>query len=282
MRTIISYLIGIIFLLAIPVTVFAADTDKAGDVVSLRGEAVVERASKKISAEKKFVLLEMDQVSTKEQSRVKMLFRDDSILNLGPMSRLAVSQYLYSPADKRAESVYELLDGKLRAVVGNANFSIKTPTAFAAARGTIFIIWYDAATDTTGLAVLEGSVVIKNIDGSVAGEQTLSAGQMTRVTGKNPPILPVPFQVISSTGPALGADIGPIFYEVIIEGVPEIVFFDNWRGDTGKMDFLDWNGGALPDSLITRDSEVPGSSWLVPFSLEFVTEIAYGFTDVAP
>ncbi|MFC1837872.1 FecR domain-containing protein, partial [Thermodesulfobacteriota bacterium] len=174
-------------------------------------------------------------------------------LALGPMSRLSVSQYLYSSEDKRSESIYELLDGKLRAVVGSTEFSIKTPTAFAAARGTIFIIWYDAATNTTGLAVLEGSVVIKNIDGSVAGEQTLTAGQMTTVTGKNPPAFPENFKIINMAGPAIGNDIGPIFYQVEIEGIPEIAFIDNWRGEGGKLDVLDWDDKGLPDFLLEGD-----------------------------
>jgi len=262
MRRIILLLSGIILLLSVPAAVFAADQDKAGNVVSLRGEAVVERADKELPAENKFTLLEMDSVATKEHSRVKMLFRDDSIFNLGAMSKLSVSKYLYNPVDKRAESVYDLLDGKLRAVVGNADLAIKTPTAFAAARGTIFIIWYNPAANTTGLAVLEGSVVIKNADGSVGGEQTLTAGQMTKVTGKNPPSLPEGFRIINQTGPAIGNDIGPIAYGVEIEGTPEIAFIDNWRGATGKRDFLDWDAGGPPEQLLTRDPNIPGSSWL--------------------
>jgi hypothetical protein len=264
MKKIIVFLLGAVFLLTGTVAAFSADNDKAGDVVSIRGNAVVERKSKELEAEKKLVLLEMDNVTTREKSRLKMLFRDDSILTLGALSRLSVSQYLYSPADKRSESVYELLDGKLRAVVGNANLSVKTPTAFAAARGTIFVIWYDPVTNTTTLAVLEGSVLIKNVDGSVGGEQTLSAGQMTKVAGNNPPSLPESFQIINMTGPATGRDIGPIVYEVTLDGIPEIAFIDNWRGDTEPPEFFDWDDDRLPRILFDDDTYRPGSSWLIP------------------
>jgi hypothetical protein len=243
--------LAVLFLAAMPAIVFAAD--RAGDVVSIRGKAVVERESKELQAEKKFVFLEMDNVATREKSRVKMLFRDDSIFALGPMSRLSVSRYLYSPEDKRSESIYELLDGKLRAVVGKTDLSIKTPTAFAAARGTIFIIWYDAATNTTGLAVLEGSVLIKNIDGSIVGEQTLSAGQMTTIAGNTPPSLPEVFQIINRTGPAIGTDIGPIFHEVELDEIPDVVYIDKWRGKTGAPEFIDWDGGRLPGILLEGD-----------------------------
>ncbi len=204
----------------------SASSDKAGDVVSLRGKAVVERAEKEIMAEKSLVLLEKDNVGTGEKSRIKMLFRDDSILALGSLSRLSVSRYLYSPEDKRAESVYELLDGKLRAVVGNSDFSVKSPTALAAARGTIFVVWYDSESNTTGVAVLEGEVQVRNIVRAVPGEQTLTAGQMTRVAGSSPPSKPEPFKVIKQTGPVDGTDIGPIVYELTFEDVPDVAFMD--------------------------------------------------------
>ncbi|MBU0729993.1 MAG: FecR family protein [Proteobacteria bacterium] len=228
MRKIVLLILVAVILSGWQTGIFAAD--KAGDVVSVRGTAFVERLEKEIKAEKRLALLEKDNISTRENSRVKMLFRDDSILTLGPMSRLAVSQYIYSPEDKRVESIYELLDGKLRAVVGNADFSVKTPTAFAAARGTIFLIWYDPATNSTGIAVLEGKVLVKNSDSSVAGEQELSAGEMTTVTGSSPPSFPEAFQITNQTGSTTGTDIGPIVYEVTVEGVPEIDFTDTRKG----------------------------------------------------
>jgi len=182
----------------------ALAADKAGDVVYLRGKAQIERKTAKLPAALKTALLESDNVVTKKRARVKMLFRDDSVLTLGENSRLIIKQYLYSPENKRAESVYELADGKLRAVVGNAGFKVTTPTAFAAARGTVFITWFDSSTNSTGVAVIEGSVSVGNADPAVAGLQVLNAGQMTLVPADQPPQPPAPFNPQAGTGTTAG------------------------------------------------------------------------------
>lgn len=167
--------------------------DKAGDVVSLKGKATIERMKETFPAAKRTALQEADSVVTAKNARVKMLFRDDSVLTLGGNSRLSIKKYLYSPEDKRAESIYELADGKLRAVVGNATFNVTTPTAFAAARGTVFVMWFDAATNSTGIAVLEGELLVRNVNDAIAGTQTLLPGQVLFVPRDGPPGEPAPF-----------------------------------------------------------------------------------------
>ena len=51
----------------------------------------------------------------------------------------------------------------------------------------------------------------------------------------------------------VGTDIGPIVYEVEIDGIPEIDFIDNWRGGTGPQEVLDWGGGGFPGNLLEGD-----------------------------
>jgi hypothetical protein len=204
-------------ILSAPLFSFAAE--KAGDVVSLRGTAVIERQAKKVPAALKAPLLEADNVVTLKRSRIKMLFRDDSVLTLGANSRLIIKKYLYSPENKRAESIYELADGKLRAVVGSEGFKVQTPTAFAAARGTVFITWYDSATDSTGVAVIEGSVSVQSSDPAITGALLLKAGQMTSVPAHRPPGQPAPFNL--KTGIEGDADQGNQFSDVTAEGPPD-------------------------------------------------------------
>jgi len=166
--------------------------DKAGDVVSVRGKAVIERKAGKVDARVASALLESDNIMTREKARVKMLFRDDSILTLGANSKLVIKKYLYSPESKRAESIYELADGRLRSVVGSSGFKVTTPTAFAAARGTIFTVFYNMETGATEVTVLEGSVEVRNINAEIAGAQMVSAGQTTTVVANQPPTPPQP------------------------------------------------------------------------------------------
>ncbi len=159
----------------------------AGNVVRVRGDVEVTGPNRSLEARVGLVLNEADRVLTRERSRAKMLFRDDSILTLGENSVLSVRQYLYSPENKRADSIYELLDGRLRAVVGRGSFRVETPTAYAAARGTIFIIWYDPETRVTGVAVVEGEVEVGGITADTDNLLTLTEGQMTLVPAGSPP-----------------------------------------------------------------------------------------------
>jgi hypothetical protein len=176
----------------VPLSAYSAD--KAGDVVSLQGTAAIERQAKKIPAKLKTPLLEADTMVTMKDSRVKMLFRDDSVLTLGASSRLLIKQYLYSPESGRAETIYELADGRMRAVASGAGFTVTTPTAVTAADGAVFIIWYDSEKNSTGIAVIEGSVSVRHRDEAIADGLVLEAGQMTFVPAHEPTTKPVPFK----------------------------------------------------------------------------------------
>jgi hypothetical protein len=171
-----------------------AAVEKAGDVVALRGKAVIERKAGKVDARVAAALMESDNIVTRDKSRIKMLFRDDSI-----------KKYLSSPDPKRAESIYELADGRLRSVVGSSGFRVTTPTAFAAARGTIFTVTYNMETGTTEITVLEGSVEVRNINADVAGSRVVRAGQSTTVSGDKPPTPPKPADL---KGAGDGDDVG--------------------------------------------------------------------------
>ncbi len=207
-------LISTIMILFIPRIVPAYE--RAGNVVSVMGNAFVERQTLEIKAEKRFELLEEDNVRTEHDSRIKMLFRDDSILTLGPKSRLIIKQYLYSPESKRAESIYELIDGKLRAVVGNATFRITTPTAFSAARGTMYIVWYDAVKEMTGIAVLEGEVEAGNINPEIKGSVVVHRGEVVYIFKNMPPSLPVPFEKGDKS------EAGSASIDTLMDDIPDI------------------------------------------------------------
>jgi len=169
--------------------------DPAGNVISLRGKAVIERGEAARYARLRDTVQEQDILLTRERSRLKVLFRNDSVLTLGAKGKLVVRQYLYDAGTKKAESIYELADGKLRAVVGAGTFKVQTPTAYAAARGTVFVMWYDAAGNMTGIAVIEGGLEIRNIKHGADRMVILVAGQMSTITGNEGPSPPQPFSI---------------------------------------------------------------------------------------
>lgn len=219
----------------------ALAADKAGDVVSVRGNAHIERGSEDIGAKIKDTLLEKDNVLTGNRSRIKMLFRDDSILTLGSNSKLIVSQYLYSPEEKRAESIYELIDGKLRTVVGNAGLTVKTPTAFAAARGTIFLIWYDRDRQATGIAVIEGEVEIRSISPDLKDIILLKAGNISYVYNGEAPQEPT----VSDLSPE--GEAGQVLGDVSGDGdvTPGLTEPDQGPPQF-EFGYPEWNASPLP------------------------------------
>ena len=184
----------------------------AGNVVLVRGTAAIVQGEQARPARTKDAVAESDTVTTGERSRLKLLFRNDSILTLGSKGRLVVRQYLESPEQKRTETAFELADGKLRAVVGSGSFRITTPTAYAAARGTVFVIWYDPATSTTGIAVIEGGLEIRNIRHGDDRAVILTAGQLSRITGSDGPTPPEPFSLDLWGGAA--APLDEVLYEL--------------------------------------------------------------------
>ncbi len=186
-----------IYLLVLIVLVSLTDSiagENAGTVNALKGKANVLRKEKVHLAKIKDNILKIDTVETKKESRIKLHFTDDSLLTLGENSKLIVKEYIGSTKEKRGQSVYNLIDGKMRAVVGKTKFEVHTPTAVAAARGTGFIIWTEIVSKmlVTGLIVTEHEVDFRNIMDNIPGTVTVREGYVSYARAGESPTKPVP------------------------------------------------------------------------------------------
>jgi hypothetical protein len=166
----------------------AAFAEPLATVVALRGNATVERGAKKLDAQTKLGIELQDTVATAEGGRVKMLFIDDSVLTLAEKSRMSVNTFVHSRSD-RGKSLFNLLDGKMRAVVGKTRFEVQTPTVVAAARGTVIL--FDVGTQNgkafTRVTCLEGIVDIRSVTAPPGAKPVmLSPGQSIVVAAKLP------------------------------------------------------------------------------------------------
>ncbi|MBI4849384.1 MAG: FecR domain-containing protein [Nitrospirae bacterium] len=179
-----GFLTGL-FILGLPCIVLAV-TD-VGAVIAVKNKAVIERESKEIDAKVKEPVLSIDAISTREASRIKMLFRDDSVLTLGENSKVVIKEYIYSEG-KRGKSVFNLIDGKMRSVVGNTEFEVHTPTTVAAARGTVIIFETGevGGRKFTTILCVDGEVDVKNKDDEITGSTALTAGMMVTVFENEP------------------------------------------------------------------------------------------------
>lgn len=166
-----------------------------GEVTALRGEASISRDGQLLLAKKESKLFLNDKIQTGESSRVKLRFNDDSILTLSDNTLLDIKEYFYDAAARDGHSIFELLDGQLRTLVGKGKkLQIHTPTAVAAARGTFFFVRVKSVNGlpTTEIFLLQGGLKISNSSGDIAGEILLEPGMFTTVVLGEPPSPPEP------------------------------------------------------------------------------------------
>jgi len=90
-----------------------------------------------------------DVIQTRDESRARALFQDDSMLTVGENSRVEIDEYIYNPEKNVRQAIVKLMQGQVRALVSKvfkangSRFEIHTPSAVAAARGTYFTVWIE-------------------------------------------------------------------------------------------------------------------------------------------
>jgi len=167
--------------------------EDVGAIVAIRGKAFIQRDDKSFEAEVRDNLFMNDTVSTRKASRAKMLFIDDSVLTIGENSQVVIKEVIYSK-HKMGRSVFSLLEGKMRSIVGKTQFEVHTPTAVAAARGTVILTETGIMDDGrryTIIIVLEGTATITSTEPGVEGSETLTEGMMIMIV-EGVPVLPTP------------------------------------------------------------------------------------------
>lgn len=178
---------------------------EVGSIKDLKGTADILREAEKIGARKNKSVFMTDTVKTYENSRVKILFIDDSIIMTGENSNFQVTEHFNDAERKNGTSVFNLIDGVMNVIVGKKGLEIHTPTSITAARGTSYLLWVE--NNKTGMAVTEGRVEIRNVSDTVSDKQLIPAGRMSYVSEGKPPAPPV------MTPP----EIVKVFYEKTLE-----------------------------------------------------------------
>ncbi|MBI5182382.1 MAG: FecR domain-containing protein [Nitrospirae bacterium] len=159
-----------------------AAQDEVGKVAAIKGNALIDRDNKKIKAKVKEGVLLKDTVSTLEKSMVKMRFIDDSILTLGEKSKVIIKEFVYSK-EKEGKSIFNLIDGKMKSIVGKTKFEVRTSTAVAAARGTViaFEVGIKDKKNFTTILCLDGEVVVSSANANIIGRETLRADMIITI-----------------------------------------------------------------------------------------------------
>jgi len=144
-------LAGLMFLLALSVLSRGAEGKPIGSITAIEGEVY-------LGHEGKPALLEAmlsdpiylgEHIRTEKQSRVQILFKDESLLNLAENTAIQIREFIYSPEENRRSAVIKLLMGRVRVVVGRSfagpgsKYTICTPTKIVGVEKGHYIV--DAA-----------------------------------------------------------------------------------------------------------------------------------------
>src|SRR5262245_58490702 len=177
----------------------ASAQEQVGVVDAIEGQAEVLHAGTSAwtpLGEKAPVLLG-DQLRTQAGAKLRVVLREDSVLQLGPGSQLAITEQLLAPT---VSSRFELLFGTLRAIVTErysqlrGQFEVETPTAIAGVRGTSFIAQYDPAAEETLVVGIERVTQVRQrADAAGVGEVLVGPGMATRIRRGRRPLAPAPF-----------------------------------------------------------------------------------------
>jgi len=138
-----------------------------------------------------------DHIQTERQSGVQILFHDESLLNLAENTYIQITEHIYSPEENRRSSVFRIMMGKVRAIVGRyfpgagSRYRVSTPTAIIGVRGTHFVVDATLTDETTVVCIdTERDLAVSNIQEEVVGEVILTSGFMTKVLEGQPPTSP--------------------------------------------------------------------------------------------
>jgi len=196
----------LLLILTLTTALEAATYDQPiGSITSLEGEVYLYHKGEKgeVLQEVRAVLGDAiylcDHILTEKLSRVQILFDDESLLNLAEETYIQITEHVYSPEKNRRSSIFRLMVGKVRAIVGRyfagagSGFAVNTPTAIIGVRGTHFVVDATRADETTVICVDTGlDLAVRNAMEEVSGEVILTGGMMTRVLEGRAPTPPSP------------------------------------------------------------------------------------------
>jgi hypothetical protein len=159
-------------------------------VVQVNGAPTVKRGDSALVLVAGTPLQLADVIETRAAEKVRLAFTDDSILTVGPKSRVAIDEYardmhsrttrLRALAGSFKMAVTKLLAG------ARGDVEIRTPTAVIGVRGTI--VWGDVGLDA--VCALDGEVEVRSLAAGAAAP--VARGQCVQAMAKGAPVALVP------------------------------------------------------------------------------------------
>jgi hypothetical protein len=144
-----SPVIIVCFILLLMIGTAAAEDAKVGFVKNVSGQASIARKQASIPAKVRDKLYENDVLNTGGDGSMGVILQDNSVLSLGPNSRLVIKKFLFEPANQKLTFNAQIKKGTLTYLTGliaklnRKGVQIETPTTVCGIRGTHLAIKVD-------------------------------------------------------------------------------------------------------------------------------------------
>ena len=121
----------------------AASDGEVARIKTMSGKASIVRQDKEIQAKIEAEIFKGDTMKTGSDGSLGLIFKDDTLLSLGPDSEIVIDEFLYAPAQGHLSFVTRLLKGTsaffsgVIAKLSPQSVSFETPDATVAIRGTL-------------------------------------------------------------------------------------------------------------------------------------------------
>jgi hypothetical protein len=115
-------LTGLMFLSVLLVQSSVVEGEPIGSITAIEGEGYILRKGNiaTLQAILGSPIYLYDHILTEKDSRVQILFQDESLLNLAENTTIEITEYIYAPEENRRSAVITLLMGRVRGVVGRS------------------------------------------------------------------------------------------------------------------------------------------------------------------
>lgn len=140
-----TYLYILFILFALPSLVMAKE-QPAGSIKTLEKDVTVLRGEQKFAAVIGMAVYQGDFIETSTSGTVGILLRDDSLVSLGPDSKLNMKNFVFEPKEKRFSILVKIFKGTLVYISGAIgklspdSVKLETPSSIIGTRGTKVLI----------------------------------------------------------------------------------------------------------------------------------------------
>ena len=139
-------MLSIITLLLICPCFARASDAPAGSIRTLKGNSTIIRNKNAVETKIGSRVFQKDSLRTGVDGSIAIVFKDDTLLSIGPNSEVVINEFLFSPAEGKLSIITRLIKGTsayLSGIIGKISpesVRFETPVADIGIRGTKFAV----------------------------------------------------------------------------------------------------------------------------------------------